>query len=59
MDKPVKKPRKKSKDDLAMDAAMKKRGLLFVDWKKNVTKRGKADANLATRMKCYNIENSY
>ena len=59
MDKPAKKPRKKSKEDQAMDAAIKRRGLAFMDFKAQPHQKGKADLNLATRIKCYNIENSY
>ena len=56
---PAPKRNRKSKADLAMDAAIKRRGLNFSSFRSSPVVRQKADINLATRLKLYRIEQSY
>ena len=56
---PAPKRNRKSKADLAMDAAIKRRGLNFSSFRSHPVARQKSDVNLATRIKLYRIEQSY
>ena len=51
---PAPKRNRKSKTELAMNAAIERRGLSFTK-----SQNKKADASLAKRMKCWRIEQSY
>lgn len=55
----MKKQTKSEKEKAAMDSALERRGLKFGGFNIPKFSKGKNDKNLITRLRIYNIENSY